>query len=175
LFLFLFFFWDRVFLYSHGCPGTHFIDQAGLKLRNPPASASQVLELKMCATTTWRKTYSLLYIEVSDYGNSGPVGSLLLEWFLLRVLYYHYASNIVSVAIIDWVHHKTNLCKHWNLVFTLCWRMLSLHFIWILVSIVALCREPIILIRTPNIIEPVGIPDISTAGNIPVGWELDNM
>jgi hypothetical protein len=33
-------------------PGTHFVDQAGLKLRNPPASASQVLGLKACATTT---------------------------------------------------------------------------------------------------------------------------
>jgi hypothetical protein len=30
----------QVSLYSHGCPGTHFVDQAGLKLRNPPASAS---------------------------------------------------------------------------------------------------------------------------------------
>ena len=27
------------------------VDQAGLKLRNPPASASQVLGLKACATT----------------------------------------------------------------------------------------------------------------------------
>jgi len=52
LFFFLFFvFRDRVSLYSPGCPGTHFVDQAGLKLRNPPASASQVLGLKACATT----------------------------------------------------------------------------------------------------------------------------
>jgi hypothetical protein len=42
---------DRVSLCSPGCPGTHFVDQAGLKLRNPPASASQVLGLKACATT----------------------------------------------------------------------------------------------------------------------------
>jgi hypothetical protein len=41
---------DRVSLYSSGCPGTHFVDQAGLELRNPPASASQVLGLKVCAT-----------------------------------------------------------------------------------------------------------------------------
>jgi hypothetical protein len=34
-----------------GCPGTHFVDQAGLELRNPPASASQVLGLKVRATT----------------------------------------------------------------------------------------------------------------------------
>jgi hypothetical protein len=43
-------FQDRVSLYSPGCPGTHFVDQAGLELRNPPASASQVLGLKACAT-----------------------------------------------------------------------------------------------------------------------------
>jgi hypothetical protein len=50
LFLFLFFFRDRVFLYSPGCPGTHFVDQPGLELRNPSASASRVLGLKACAT-----------------------------------------------------------------------------------------------------------------------------
>jgi hypothetical protein len=37
-----FFFQDRVSLCSPGCPGTHFVDQAGLELRNPPASASRV-------------------------------------------------------------------------------------------------------------------------------------
>jgi hypothetical protein len=42
---------DRVSLCSPGCPGTHSVDQAVLELRNPPASASQVLGLKACATT----------------------------------------------------------------------------------------------------------------------------
>jgi hypothetical protein len=41
---------DRVSLCSPGCPGTHSVDQAGLKLRNPPASASQVLGLKARTT-----------------------------------------------------------------------------------------------------------------------------
>jgi hypothetical protein len=50
LLLFLFF-QDRVSLYSPGCPRAHFVDQAGLELRNPPASASRVLGLKACATT----------------------------------------------------------------------------------------------------------------------------
>jgi hypothetical protein len=45
------FFQDRVSLCSPGSPGTRAVDQAGLKLRNPPASASQVLGLKACATT----------------------------------------------------------------------------------------------------------------------------
>jgi hypothetical protein len=51
-FAFLVLFRDRVSLYSPGCPGTHFVDQAGLELRNPPVSASQVLGLKACAATT---------------------------------------------------------------------------------------------------------------------------
>jgi hypothetical protein len=50
-FVFVFVFQDRVSLYSPGCPGTHFVDQAGLELRNPPASASEVLGLKACTTT----------------------------------------------------------------------------------------------------------------------------
>jgi hypothetical protein len=50
-FLFLFCF---VFLYSPGCPGTHSVDQAGLKIRNLPSSASQMLGLKVCATTAWQ-------------------------------------------------------------------------------------------------------------------------
>jgi hypothetical protein len=48
---FLLVFQDRVSLCSPGCPGTHSVDQAGLELRNPPASASQVVGLKACATT----------------------------------------------------------------------------------------------------------------------------
>jgi hypothetical protein len=50
---------DRVSLCSPGCPGTHFVDQAGLELRNLPASASQVLGLKVCATTAWLNRINL--------------------------------------------------------------------------------------------------------------------
>jgi hypothetical protein len=42
----LFCFRDRVSLCSPGCPGTHSVDQAGLEVRNLPASASRVLGLK---------------------------------------------------------------------------------------------------------------------------------
>jgi hypothetical protein len=67
-FLFLFFvclfvcfvFEDRVSLCSPGCPGTHFVDQADLELRNLPASASPVLGLKASATTArWFLTLKL--------------------------------------------------------------------------------------------------------------------
>jgi hypothetical protein len=44
-------FLDRFSLCISDCPGTHSVDQAGLELRNPPASASRVLGLKACATT----------------------------------------------------------------------------------------------------------------------------
>jgi hypothetical protein len=44
-------FQNRVSLCSPGCPRTHSVDQAGLELRNLPASASQVLGLKACTTT----------------------------------------------------------------------------------------------------------------------------
>jgi hypothetical protein len=40
LFVFFVFVLRQGSLCSPGCPGTHFVDQAGLKLRNPPASAS---------------------------------------------------------------------------------------------------------------------------------------
>jgi hypothetical protein len=49
-FVFLFF-QDRVYLYSSDYPGTHSVHQAGLELRNPPASASRVLGLKASTTT----------------------------------------------------------------------------------------------------------------------------
>jgi hypothetical protein len=51
VFVFVLVFRDRVSLCSPGYPGTHSVDQAGLKLKNLPASAFQVLGLKACATT----------------------------------------------------------------------------------------------------------------------------
>jgi hypothetical protein len=50
--LFVLVFRDRVSLYFPDCPGTHSVDQALLKLRNPPSSDSQVLGLKAGVTTT---------------------------------------------------------------------------------------------------------------------------
>jgi hypothetical protein len=49
-FVLFFVFQYRVSLYSPGCPETHFVNQAGLELKNPPASAYRVLGLKVCAT-----------------------------------------------------------------------------------------------------------------------------
>ena len=57
---------------SPGYPGTHFVDQAGLELRKSPASASQVLGLKACATTAcWKNS--------SQGMNKGGKGNLAVS------------------------------------------------------------------------------------------------
>jgi hypothetical protein len=55
------FFGDRVSLSSPGYPGTHSVDQAGLELKNPLASASQVLGFKACDTTA--RGYNFLSVQ----------------------------------------------------------------------------------------------------------------
>jgi hypothetical protein len=58
-FCFVLFFQSRVSLCNPGCPGTHSVDQADLEHRNLPASASQVLGLKACATMSSFETISV--------------------------------------------------------------------------------------------------------------------
>jgi hypothetical protein len=67
LFCFVFVFRDRVSLYSPGCPGTHFVHQDGLKLRNLPTSASRVLGLKACATTPGSWAFFELGVKLKYY------------------------------------------------------------------------------------------------------------
>jgi hypothetical protein len=65
--LFFSVFQDRVSLCSLDCPGTHSVDQAGLKLRNSPASASQVLGLKACTTTPgFQGALNLIFFSQGD-------------------------------------------------------------------------------------------------------------
>ena len=53
MYLFIYFLFLRLgFVCSLGCPGTYSVDQAGLKLRDLPASGSEVLALKVCTTMT---------------------------------------------------------------------------------------------------------------------------
>jgi hypothetical protein len=65
LLLLLFVFWFLDFFkpgfLCPGSPGTHSVYQAGLELRNQPASASRVLELKACATTPSRIHVLIVY------------------------------------------------------------------------------------------------------------------
>lgn len=44
---------DRASLCGPDCPKTHSVNQAGLRLKDPPASTSYVLGSKACAATAW--------------------------------------------------------------------------------------------------------------------------
>ena len=63
IYLFIFAFWDRASLCSPCFPRTYSVDQAGLKLRNPPTSASQVLVLKVCSTTGQQEVFFYNFVE----------------------------------------------------------------------------------------------------------------
>jgi hypothetical protein len=91
---FLFFvFRDRVSLCSPGCPGTHFVDQAGLELRNPPASAS-VLGLKACATTP-----GFTFFFLKPHTNSRLSSVLLsVSWVFLQADYFPVVAGSMKVG-----------------------------------------------------------------------------
>jgi hypothetical protein len=72
-------FFETGFLCSPGCPGTHFVDQAGLELRNLPASASQMLELKACASS--KGFYPLSHLPHTLPGVCESLTDLGCRWF----------------------------------------------------------------------------------------------
>jgi hypothetical protein len=74
---------DRVSLYSPGYPGTHFVDQAGFELRNPPVSASQVLGSKACATTPGLESSPYYILKFVSHV------SLISVCLLLSLVYTH--------------------------------------------------------------------------------------
>jgi hypothetical protein len=80
------FFRDRVSLCSPGCPGTHSVDQVGLELRNPPASASQVLGLKACTTTLSLASTSICVVNIYTVSFGGLNSFSFLKYFLLADL-----------------------------------------------------------------------------------------
>jgi hypothetical protein len=71
------------FLCSPGCPGTHFVDQAGFELRNPPASASRVLGLKVCATMSGFNTFLKNIYKLEYFCSRFHLTSLSSSLFLL--------------------------------------------------------------------------------------------
>jgi hypothetical protein len=89
--LFVFVFQDRVSLYSLGYPGTHSLDQAGLELRNLPASASRVLGIKgLCHHARLK---SVVIVKGSHVEVCG-VSFLIFTWVLgmeLRLWVYGFA------------------------------------------------------------------------------------
>jgi hypothetical protein len=91
--LFCFVFRGRVSLCSPGCPGTHFVDQAGLELRNPPASASWVLGLKACATTPGCLPYLAIQTLLPTPSTALTVFSIVsqLQWDI-KLVHFAYKS-----------------------------------------------------------------------------------
>jgi hypothetical protein len=83
------FFQDRISLCSPGCPGTHSVDQAGLELRNPPASASQPRQLlkkeNILLGLTYRFSDSVHYHHGEKHGTV-QTGMVLED---LRVLHLY--------------------------------------------------------------------------------------
>jgi hypothetical protein len=99
------FFQDRVFLCNPGCPGTHSVDEPGLELRNPPASVSQVIGLKVSTTTAWQH---LPLISDSQH-NFKPVfvSSIYFIYIHTSVLYFTFKKKKPSEA---------HLLKHFDLL-----------------------------------------------------------
>ena len=75
LFLFFWFFETGFLCIALAVLELTFVDQAGLELRNPPASASQVLGLKVCAINARRSFafLTLLRIPCLESDASGAV------------------------------------------------------------------------------------------------------
>ncbi|GAB1290027.1 Acetyl-CoA carboxylase 2 [Apodemus speciosus] len=94
-----------VSLYNPGCPGTHSVDQAGLELRNPPASASQVLGLKE-------------YIKMADQYVPVPGGPNNNNYANVELIIDIAKRIPVQAVWAGWGHASENpklpelLCKH---------------------------------------------------------------
>jgi hypothetical protein len=97
---------DRVSLCNTGYPGTNSVDQAGLELRNPPASASQVLGLKVCATTAQPVVMVLMLTVTEKYITHNYVKFIELDieqlccWFVFSVLcFYFRAHSYINIYV----------------------------------------------------------------------------
>jgi hypothetical protein len=94
---FCLFFPDKVSLCSPGCPGIHSVEQAGLELRDPPASASQVLGLKAWATTARLPYSKKVLTSLISLGSSLPFQLCLsLSLSLVLFIYFMYVSTLSS-------------------------------------------------------------------------------
>jgi hypothetical protein len=100
--LFFCFFQDRDSLCSPGCPGTHSVDQAGLELRNPPASASQVLGLKACVTMPSGKFKKTNHFCVSDHISNTFTQFLMVCNFPSQVVQAHNCVYMWCVCLYIW-------------------------------------------------------------------------
>jgi hypothetical protein len=122
----LFLFLKHVSLCSPGYQGTHSVDQVGLELREPPASASRVLGLKACTTTF--TFLNLPYRRVKFHGPwlltsvcSRPRSKVCLLWFLhmrklkwyiLYIVAFSTLFNLYKYTACYPAHVDCNIKKH---------------------------------------------------------------
>jgi hypothetical protein len=105
LFLFVcFLFFETEFLCSPGCPGTHSVDQAGLELRNSPASASQVLGLKACATTTGH-TYTLILYIYTPYIQCLYIMCILHIFYVCILVCVYYILYVLIYSMLIYIYY----------------------------------------------------------------------
>jgi hypothetical protein len=121
----------RVSLCILGCSGTHSVDQAGLKLRNPPASASRVLGLKACAITVQTGYFVLMGSLLTDVEMlmSSTVSALGSSFSLYPVI----LLNSTGCSVVSHVSACTGVTTSYRCRFlTIAWQpfivsALSLH------------------------------------------------
>jgi hypothetical protein len=95
-------------LCSPDCPRTHSVDQAGLELRNSPASASQALGLKTCATTPGWVQFLYSKIQDTKWHQQNVERNIYLNMVSLfnNISMAHLCSSIFyTTNIIDWLNH----------------------------------------------------------------------
>ena len=79
-------------------PGTHSVGQAGLELRDPPASASRVLGLKAAPPARLSWTFLTVQVALSRDANADPAESLesynLVTWLPLHSRQAEHMHNL---------------------------------------------------------------------------------
>lgn len=109
-------FWDKISLCSLGCPGIHPVDQSGFELRVPPASVTQVLGIKACATLSGQELLLKCYI-LSTSGNQTvkqrPVEVILYILYSPVPITYrgksaqHSTKKVSWTGGVRWKSHRT--------------------------------------------------------------------
>jgi hypothetical protein len=111
----LFVFRDRVSLCSPGCPGIHCVDHAGLELRNPPASASQVLRLKAYAATA---QLSFLVLKIKNNKNLKSRSGIRSQLLHKGELEMQRLGKVEDFA--EGTNRARSLCVPWQRCFLWC-------------------------------------------------------
>lgn len=124
---FIFVFGDRISLCTSDCPWNYSIDHANLELRNVPASASWMLQLKVCTTTVQFGTmlnlnyiYTFLCLLIIIF-RSVPIKMMLMSKQFLRFISIE--SNKDNFFIIDsdnskWYNYGDIFNVLWLNIFT---------------------------------------------------------